>query len=45
MYKMKDFIKHLSVGPRPVIFGQDQLISILAGPPNQLIFMFIAKRW
>ena len=28
-----------------MIFEQDQLISFLAGPPNQLIFMFKANRW
>ena len=30
----RDFINHLSVGPRPVIFEQAQLISFLAGPPT-----------
>ena len=37
----RDFINHLSIGPRPVIFGHDHLISIVAGPPDQLIFMFV----
>ena len=41
----RDFINHQSAGPQPVIFEQDQLISFLAGPPNQLIFMFKANRW
>ena len=38
---LRDFINHLSIGPGPVIFG---LISTVAGPPDQLIFMFVAKR-
>ena len=37
----RDFINHLTIGPRPVMLGQDQLISVVAGPPDQLIFMFI----
>ena len=41
---LRDFINHLSIGPRPVIFGQDQLISVADDPVDQLIFMFIAKR-
>ena len=39
--KNMDFINHESVeSPQPTIFEQDQLISFLAGPPNQLTFMF-----
>ena len=41
----RDLINHQSVGPQPVIFEQDQLISFLAGPPNHLIFIFKANRW
>lgn len=35
---------YLSVGQEPVIFGRDQRISV-AGPPDQLIFMFSANRY
>ena len=34
-----------SVGPQPVILELAQLISFLAGLPNQLTFMFKANRW
>ena len=37
----RGFVNHLSVGQGPVTFGQDQLISAVAGLPKQLIFMFI----
>ena len=39
----RGFVNHLSVGQGPVIFGQDKLISAVAGLPNQLIFMFTVK--
>ena len=38
------FINHLSVGPGPVVLGQDQLISVIGSPPDQLISMLSAKQ-
>ena len=39
-----DFINNPYVGPGPVIFGQDQLVSVVADPPDSVIFMFTSKR-
>ncbi|MEW8546017.1 MAG: hypothetical protein AB2693_21040, partial [Candidatus Thiodiazotropha sp.] len=41
---IRGFISHVFVGPGPVIFGEDQLISASAGPPDQLFVMFTAER-
>ena len=36
--KLRDFIKRLSIGPRPVVLVLDQLIRTVASPSDQSIF-------